>query len=68
MNIEGKVIEHCFNYNNVHKYDANCIIENMEIMLIFTCKGFHSQAWRNMDGQPNPISACFDAQLMQFYN
>ena len=49
MNIAGKVIEHNFKCNNVYKYDANFISQNMARMLKFTFKGFHSQACRNMD-------------------
>ena len=48
MNIVGKVIEHFFKCNNVYKYGVKFISQNMESMLKFNFKGFHSQACINM--------------------
>ena len=42
MNIVGKVIEHNFKCNNFYKFASNFISQNMEIMLKFNFKGFHS--------------------------
>ena len=44
MNIVGKVIEHNFKCNNVYKPATNFFTQNMESMLKFTFKGFHSHA------------------------